>query len=123
MVPVGTARLESDVEPPRDWDAVCRGEVDPALAREVAASVLAAIDAWYPGMARSEPIQVDAGAIVAIGTSDVDDAASELHDRKRIGVWSHGGYHSVDPGKLTTAPMFAVTAADRVEAFEARRAA
>ena len=35
------------------------------------------------------------------------------------GCSSRGGYHSVDTGKLTTAPMFAVAAADRVEAFEA----
>ncbi len=120
--PSGLRGWSRDVEPPREWDAVCRGQVDPAFAREVAASILAGIDDWYPGMARSEPIQVDAGAIVAIGTSDVDDAGSELHDRKRIGVWSQGGYHSVDPGKLTTAPMFAVAAADRVVAFETRRA-
>ena len=120
--PSGLRGWSQDVEPPRSWDAVCRGEVDPAYAREVAESILAGIDAWYPGIARSQPIQVDAGAIVAIGRSDVDDAASELHDRKRIGVWSQDGYHSVDPGKLTTAPMFAVAAADRVQAFEARRA-
>jgi hypothetical protein len=120
--PSGLRGWSQDVEPPRSWDAVCRGEVDPAYAREVAESILAGIDAWYPGIARSQRIQVDAGAIVAIGRSDVDDAASELHDRKRIGVWSQDGYHSVDPGKLTTAPMFAVAAADRVQAFEARRA-
>ena len=115
--PSGLRGWSEDVEPPRAWDAACRGEVDPDVAREVAASIMTAIDAWYPGMARSQPIQVDAGAIVAIGRSDVDDSASGLHDRTRIGVSSDGGYHSVDPGKLTTAPMFAVAAADRVEAF------
>ena len=117
--PSGLRGWSQDIEPPRAWDAACRGEADPALAREVAADILAAIDAWYPGIARSETLLVDAGAIVAIGRSDVDDAASGLHDRTRIGVSSHGGYHSVDTGKLTTAPMFAVAAADRVEAFEA----
>jgi len=120
--PSGLRGWSADVEPPRAWDAACRGEVDRDVAREVAASVLNAIDAWYPGIGRSEPIQVDAGAIVAIGRSDVDDSASGLHDRKRIGVSSFDGYLSVDPGKLTTAPMFAVAAADCVEAFEARRA-
>lgn len=120
--PSGLRGWSQDIEPPRSWDALCRGEVDPTLAREVGADIVEAIDAWYPGIARSEPILVDAGAIVAIGKSDVDDAASGLHDRTRIGVSSHGGYHSVDPGKLTTAPMFAVTAADRVQAFEAMRA-
>jgi hypothetical protein len=39
------------------------------------------------------------------------------YQRSRIGVVSRGGYHSIDPGKLTTAPMFALEAADRIEAF------
>jgi glycine/D-amino acid oxidase-like deaminating enzyme len=120
--PAGLRGWSQDIEPPRSWDAACRGEVEPAVAREVATGILNGIDAWYPGIARSEPILVDAGAIVAIGRSDVDDAASGLHGRARIGVSSHEGYHSVDPGKLTTAPMFAVMAADRVQAFEAERA-
>ena len=110
-----------DIDPPRDWDAPCRGEVPPELAREIAAGVLTGIGSWYSGMSSSEAIQVDAGAIVAIGRSDVDDAASALHDRTCIGVASHDGYHSVETGKLTTAPMFAVAAADGVEAREAGR--
>ena len=80
----------------------------------VANDLLAAIDAWYPGMAASQPLVVDAGAIVAYGRTDVDDAASGLHDRSRVGVRSNDGYHSVDPGKLTTAPLFAKLAAERV---------
>jgi glycine/D-amino acid oxidase-like deaminating enzyme len=120
--PSGMRGWSQEVEPPRAWDAACRGEVEPALAGEVARQILGGIDAWYPGIARSEPILVDAGAIVAIGRSDVDDASSGLHDRTRIGVFSDGGYHSVDPGKLTTAPLFAVAAADRVEAFAAGQA-
>ncbi len=121
--PSGLQGWSQDVEPPRSWDAACRGEADPELARRVEEGIRTAIDAWYPGIARSETMLVDAGAIVAIGRSDVDDAESGLHDRTRIGVSSHGGYHSVDPGKLTTAPMFAVKAADRVQAFEAGRVA
>jgi glycine/D-amino acid oxidase-like deaminating enzyme len=109
-----------DIDPPREWDAPCRGEVAPELAREIAAGVLTGIGDWYSGMSSSESIQVDAGTIVAIGRSDVDDAASALHDRTRIGASSTDGYHSVDPGKLTTAPLFAVAAADRIEAFETR---
>ena len=121
--PAGLRGWSQDIEPPRAWDAACRGEVDPELAREVAAEFLSAIDAWYPGIGKSEPVLVDAGAIVALGRSDVDDAASGLHDRTRIGVSSRDGYHSVDPGKLTSAPMFAMAAADRVEAFAKGRTA
>jgi len=112
--PLGLKGWSHDVRPPAAWDAPCRGEVDAAEAREFSAAVLQAIDAWYPGIGSSEPILVDAGAIVAYGKTDVDDAASGLHDRTRIGVTSADGYHSVDPGKLTTAPLFAMAVADRV---------
>ena len=115
--PVGLRGWSHDIVPPEAWDAPCRGDVEPALAGEIADGILRGIGSWYPGLSASRPILVDAGAIVALGRSDVDDASSGLHDRTRIGVASHGGYHSVDPGKLTTAPMFAVAAADRVEAF------
>jgi glycine/D-amino acid oxidase-like deaminating enzyme len=119
--PVGLRGWSNDVEPSRDWDAACRGDLPLEQAREIAAGILAGIDAWYPGLGGSEVLTVDAGAIVAIGRTDVDDAGSGLHDRTQIGVASHDGYHSVDPGKLTTAPRFALVAADRVEAHAAGR--
>ncbi len=113
--PAGMRGWTHDVQPPAEWEPACRGEVPATLAHELAHAFLTAIDAWYPGIGECEPLQVDAGAIVAIGRSDVDDAASALHDRSHVGVTSHQGYHSVDPGKLTTAPMFALQAADSVE--------
>jgi hypothetical protein len=115
--PAGLSGWSHDVEPPRDWDAACRGEVSPSQALEIASKIRAGIADWWPAMAQFEPLLVDAGAIVALGRSDVDDAGSGLHDRSRIGVSSRGGYHSIDPGKLTTAPLFAVEAADRIEAL------
>lgn len=59
---------------------------------------------------------MDAGVIVAYGKTDVDDAKSGLHERTQAGVTSVDGYHSLDAGKLTTAPLFAMVAADRVMA-------
>ena len=61
---------------------------------------------------RSILSEVTGGAIVAYGCTDLDDPASNLHDRTRIGVMSDNGYHSVDPGKLTTAPLFAMRTAN-----------
>jgi hypothetical protein len=119
--PAGLRGWSHEIEPPADWDPPCRGEVAPPRARAIAAEILSGIDAWYPGMARAEPLTVDAGAIVALGRSDVDDPGSALHGRCRIGVLSRGGYHSVDPGKLTTAPLFALEASDRVDAVRAGR--
>lgn len=109
--PAGLQGWSYDLVPPDDWNAPCRGDAPAALARRVAVETLAAIDRWYPGAAASEVLQVDAGAIVAYGRSDVDDPGSGLHNRTRVGVTLRDGYCSIEPGKLTTAPMFAVAAA------------
>lgn len=119
--PIGLQGWTHELSPPPSWNAACRGEPDEARARSLAGEILAAIDAWYPGIGESRPILIDAGAIVAYGKTDVGDAASALHDRTRVGVTSLDGYHSVDPGKLTTAPLFAEEAADRVVELEAHR--
>ena len=56
----------------------------------------------------------EAGVIVAWGHTDIDDHASELHNRHAIGVHSYGNFHSIDPGKLTMAPYFAEICAGRI---------
>jgi glycine/D-amino acid oxidase-like deaminating enzyme len=112
--PAGLQGWSSEIEPPRDWDAACRGEPSPEVAARVARETIAAIAAWMPAIANAAPLAVDAGSIVAHGHTDVDDRASGLHRRTQVGVHSVGPYHSVDPGKLTTAPVFALEAAERV---------
>ena len=44
---------------------------------------------------------------VDLDWGDIDDPDSALHERHTIGATSFGRYHSVDTGKLTTAPLFA----------------
>ena len=56
------------------------------------------------------------GVIFAWGESDIDDSASGLHERYATGPLSVGRYHTVDTGKLTTAPMYARAVADRIRA-------
>jgi hypothetical protein len=63
---------------------------------------------------RPQNLAVRGGVIVAWGSTDIDDHASELHRRYDIGVHSYGGYHSIDPGKLSMAPHFAKVCADRI---------
>ena len=62
-----------------------------------------------PGRHRLTP---RGGVIFARGATDIDDPQSELHERHRIGVRSFGRYHSIDTGKYTTAPLFAMEASD-----------
>jgi glycine/D-amino acid oxidase-like deaminating enzyme len=54
------------------------------------------------------------GVIFAWGATDIDDRASGLHNRYAIGPRTLGRYHSVDTGKLTTAPMYARMVGERV---------
>lgn len=112
--PLGLQGWSHELSPPADWEAACRGTPGAGKAAAMARGILAAIDRWYPGAAEATPLLVDAGAIVAYGRSDVDDPKSGLHDRTRVGVLSLDGYHSVDPGKLTTAPLFGLRAAEAV---------
>lgn len=114
--PTGLRGWTGDLAPPADWDAPCRGEADPAVAADVAAKALAAIGAWFPGVEAAEVAQVDAGAILAHGRTDVDDPASGLHGRMVSGLASRDGWHSANPGKLTTAPLVAEAAAAAVAA-------
>jgi hypothetical protein len=118
--PVGLRGWSHALSPPHSWTAPCKGEVNGEDAA-LATSILSAIDRWYPGAAESETMLVDAGVIVAYGRSDVDDPESGLHNRTRVGVTSVEGYHSVDPGKLTTAPLFGLQAARRALGRELAR--
>ena len=112
--PVGLQGWTHDPAPPVSWEAPCQGQADAATSAAIAQGVLQAIDGWYRGIGQSHPLLVDAGAIVAYGRTDVGDAASGLHSRTHVGVTSVDGYHSIDPGKLTTAPLFSEQAAERV---------
>lgn len=103
-----------DVFPPATWEQATRGSVDEATGADIAAKALAATDEWFPGLAAAAAYHVDAGVIFAWGSTDIDDQRSELHRRDSIGVESFDGYHTVNTGKLTTAPMFAEETADRV---------
>jgi glycine/D-amino acid oxidase-like deaminating enzyme len=54
------------------------------------------------------------GLIFALGTTDVDHIGSRLHQRFETGPRHFGRYHSIDTGKLTTAPLFARRMADHL---------
>jgi hypothetical protein len=49
-----------------------------------------------------------AGAIVAQGSTDIDDRASGLHRRTAVGIHREGRLFSINPGKLTAAPKLAL---------------
>lgn len=86
------------------------------LCSKIIRESFAAMGAIVPQLQRVRPehVTVKAGVIVAWGSTDIDDHASELHRRSEIGVHSYGKYHSIDPGKFTMAPHFAEVCVDRI---------
>ena len=103
------------IDPP-DWKA----QVTPELRRSVADETLARLAEIVPNVAALGAVtdlsMVDGGAVVTWGDSDIDDPHSEVHQRFDIGVTSNGSYHSVDTGKYSVAPYFAMQVADRIAA-------
>lgn len=112
--PAGLQGWSHDLDTPSDWDAPCMGQDDPDRSLRIAQEIKSRIDAWMPGIGQSTQYQIDAGAILAHGKTDVDDRSSGLHGRMDSGITSYDGWHSFNPGKLTTAPMFAQQAAQIV---------
>lgn len=119
--PVGRRGSSGDLAPPR-WPLT----LAPEAAVEVRRGTIAALRDIVPAV-RALPAQVletaevEGGIIVAHGQSDIDDPASVLHERHAIGPRSFGRFHTVDTGKLTTAPYLAALTARRVLAASASR--
>lgn len=84
----------------------------------IAASSLEGLAAFVPEI-EGLPVgdaRVEGGYIFGLGSTDITDPDSGLHKRFANGPISEDGYHSVDTGKYTTAPLFADMVADRVTA-------
>jgi hypothetical protein len=109
------------------WYPTGRIAVSTALVPPVAAALSPVVD----GKAYIEPLreivpaldginidrastQFVGGWIFAWGETDIDDALSGLHRRDQVGVYSVSGYHTINTGKLTLAPLHALTLCDRI---------
>jgi hypothetical protein len=112
--PVARSGVSSELAPP-DWPR----ELDGDAALRMIDETIAAFARLVTPMAgfhasQFEEAVVAGGIIVAAGETDIDDPASRLHTRSAVGIRSADGYHSVDTGKYTLAPMYAMEIADRV---------
>lgn len=112
--PSGLLGWSHDQTPPESWDIPATGSLPPDQVNALGAEFMDKIAQWYPSLASASLLSVDAGTIFAYGRTDVDDRSSGLHDRTHIGVLRRGNYFSVNPGKLTTAPLIAVEAVDQI---------
>lgn len=110
--PACMTAYSSSLAPPACWGA----KPDDTYLSKIARESFAAMETIVPQLrsVRPQDVAVRAGVIVAWGSTDIDDRASELHRRSEIGVHSYDRYHSIDPGKFTMAPQFARVCADRI---------
>ena len=114
--PAGRLASSSALAAPADWPTHLEGEPARALGR----AMVDGLGALFPailalhGTQALATAEVSGGIIYALGGSDVDDPASGLHDRHALGRRSLGRWHSVDPGKWTTCPLFAMEVAEHV---------
>ena len=112
--PVCLRGISAETAPP-DWPTY---PAEP-LRSEILKRSIAALSEILPSLdplnrASLADARVKGGVIVAWGRTDIDDPVSELHRRSEIGITSFGGYHSIDPGKLTMAPYYAERCANRI---------
>jgi glycine/D-amino acid oxidase-like deaminating enzyme len=117
--PVGRRGWSSDLSPP-SWPTTVAEED----ARDIITGIGEGLAGVVPAAGRlvadhPDHARVRGGVIYALGDTDISDARSVLHQRHRVGPSSHATYHTVDTGKLTLAPLFALDVADRIEAARA----
>jgi glycine/D-amino acid oxidase-like deaminating enzyme len=112
--PAARRGWSDDVEPP-PWPT----EPGPVERAEILSGMAAGLEGTVPRIANilrehDETVIVRGGVIYALGETDVEDRNSVLHERRRVGPRTHGRYHTVDTGKRTVAPLFALELADRI---------
>ncbi|MCG8460517.1 MAG: FAD-binding oxidoreductase [Holophagales bacterium] len=78
------------------------------LAREGVRALARYVPGLHPVLEAPPRFQVGGGVIFSWGSTDIDDPRSGLHERWRIGPNRYGPYLSVDTGKYTMAPLFAL---------------
>lgn len=112
--PTGRTAFTTGLRAP-EWSATLdSAEAAPILDGVVdgLSTVMPAVGALSSRATRQAAVR--GGLILAHGDTDLDDEATELHQRHSIGPSSSAGYHSVNTGKMTMAPVFAVQVAERI---------
>jgi len=76
-------------------------------AGDAAKRSLAVMARMFPALQGAQILAATPCVIIARGDTDVHDIHSTLHGREHFGTEHHDGWWSVDPGKMTTAPLIA----------------
>jgi glycine/D-amino acid oxidase-like deaminating enzyme len=93
-------------------------DIGAAIRREILVRLAEIVPAVRQFDASEQGYELRGGYITAWGNTDIVDPESGLHKRHAIGVHSDRGYHSVDTGKFTMAPLNASIVGRRVAGEE-----
>lgn len=90
------------------------GRDDEAIRRDAVAGLASVIPALADQQELLRAACVGGGYIMALGSTDIDDVDSGLHERHEVGVAMDGTWLSLETGKFCTAPTFGVRAAEMI---------
>jgi FAD dependent oxidoreductase len=112
--PSGCFRRTTDLFPPAEWDHTPESQLTQIF--DDSAEQLSLRIRGLDRLVEQSISRITVPAIIFCwGQTDVDDPNSELHNRHEVGPTTYRpGYHSVDTGKLTVAPLFAAQLAERI---------
>ncbi len=118
--PAGMCGKSTEISPP-NWPSSMTG----SQAESMRQSIREGLTQILPGLEQVpkqtiDSSKVNGGIIFAWGTTDVDDRQSGLHERYEVGPRSQGRYHTIDTGKLTTAPLFGKQISERIREMGTR---
>jgi hypothetical protein len=112
--PIGQRGMTVNASPP-DWAIPLKGRE----AEDVRQGTIDGLANVVPGLDSLSEVasfraEMRGGIIYAMGSTDVDDPVSGLHQRHAVGPRSFGRYHSINTGKYSFAPFFAEMLAERI---------
>ena len=112
--PSGCLRRTTETAPPPNWNHTRETTINAAV-KDSFAELSKRIRGLDCLIDQSTEVTSVPGIIFCWGDTDVDDPDSELHHRHDVGINTYRpGYHSIDTGKLTLAPLFAAQLAQRI---------
>jgi hypothetical protein len=111
--PIGMCATSQALRPP-EWELDLSAEARHDRFRRSHAHWLELCPSLASVAFSPESVDPTGGVIFSWGETDIDDERSELHERYEIGLYSVGGYHTVNTGKFTMAPLFGLKTAERM---------
>jgi hypothetical protein len=111
--PEGMIGTSHALRPP-EWDRELTPERRQEVFRRSVAEWVKRCPALRALSFRERDVDPGGGVIFAWGDTDVDDHGSKLHERHELGVYSSGGYHTVNTGKYTMTPYMGLKTAERI---------